>query len=114
MPALKPASKRALNEVTLRISFKARFDAGFNRSEEHTSELQSQSNLVCRLLLEKKKMLHATEATVPSLSPNPTNGAVAATPLAVAVHPPVVGTPASAARHVVAAGRSLEVRRPGG
>src|SRR5256886_12977980 len=32
------------------------FDAGaFNRSEEHTSELQSQSNLVCRLLLEKKK-----------------------------------------------------------
>src|SRR2546427_3226122 len=26
------------------------------RSEEHTSELQSQSNLVCRLLLEKKKM----------------------------------------------------------
>src|SRR2546430_8713234 len=27
------------------------------RSEEHTSELQSQSNLVCRLLLEKKKRL---------------------------------------------------------
>src|SRR2546427_11399902 len=30
------------------------------RSEEHTSELQSQSNLVCRLLLEKKKKLSAT------------------------------------------------------
>src|SRR2546430_12348400 len=29
------------------------------RSEEHTSELQSQSNLVCRLLLEKKKQLPA-------------------------------------------------------
>src|SRR2546427_4848411 len=28
------------------------------RSEEHTSELQSQSNLVCRLLLEKKNKLH--------------------------------------------------------
>src|SRR5688572_31879159 len=28
---------------------------GLPRSEEHTSELQSQSNLVCRLLLEKKK-----------------------------------------------------------
>src|SRR2546430_8748303 len=28
-----------------------------NRSEEHTSELQSQSNLVCRLLLEKKKII---------------------------------------------------------
>src|SRR2546430_12388284 len=29
--------------------------SGSTRSEEHTSELQSQSNLVCRLLLEKKK-----------------------------------------------------------
>src|SRR2546430_12284335 len=29
--------------------------AELRRSEEHTSELQSQSNLVCRLLLEKKK-----------------------------------------------------------
>src|SRR2546430_6059495 len=28
---------------------------GVGRSEEHTSELQSQSNIVCRLLLEKKK-----------------------------------------------------------
>src|SRR2546430_7380843 len=28
----------------------------YSRSEEHTSELQSQSNLVCRLLLEKKKL----------------------------------------------------------
>src|SRR5688572_32654067 len=31
------------------------------RSEEHTSELQSQSNLVCRLLLEKKKKKKNTE-----------------------------------------------------
>src|SRR2546430_7166097 len=30
-------------------------DSDLRRSEEHTSELQSQSNLVCRLLLEKKK-----------------------------------------------------------
>src|SRR2546430_10134282 len=30
------------------------------RSEEHTSELQSQSNLVCRLLLEKKKVQSST------------------------------------------------------
>src|SRR2546430_10418581 len=30
------------------------------RSEEHTSELQSQSNLVCRLLLEKKKIRRST------------------------------------------------------
>src|SRR2546430_8609483 len=35
------------------------------RSEEHTSELQSQSNLVCRLLLEKKKKqtIHCTSST---------------------------------------------------
>src|SRR2546430_13275012 len=33
------------------------------RSEEHTSELQSQSNLVCRLLLEKKKNIHNTTHT---------------------------------------------------
>src|SRR2546430_13499183 len=33
----------------------ARRRVGPRRSEEHTSELQSQSNLVCRLLLEKKK-----------------------------------------------------------
>src|SRR5688572_31883549 len=32
---------------------------GAPRSEEHTSELQSQSNLVCRLLLEKKKNTQA-------------------------------------------------------
>src|SRR2546430_13311342 len=33
------------------------------RSEEHTSELQSQSNLVCRLLLEKKKKNRTTFTT---------------------------------------------------
>src|SRR2546430_10361794 len=31
------------------------------RSEEHTSELQSQSNLVCRLLLEKKRLQQAAD-----------------------------------------------------
>src|SRR2546430_12505192 len=34
-----------------------------HRSEEHTSELQSQSNLVCRLLLEKKKKHKGTGTT---------------------------------------------------
>src|SRR5256885_8997148 len=33
------------------------------RSEEHTSELQSPCNLVCRLLLEKKKKYNCTQAT---------------------------------------------------
>src|SRR2546430_6985923 len=41
-----------------------------HRSEEHTSELQSQSNLVCRLLLEKKKIkpLHTLHVTVRDIS----------------------------------------------
>src|SRR5689334_23565997 len=35
-----------------------RIDRAASRSEEHTSELQSQFHLVCRLLLEKKKTKH--------------------------------------------------------
>src|SRR2546427_6491827 len=38
-----------------RVEHRDRVGAAGPRSEEHTSELQSQSNLVCRLLLEKKK-----------------------------------------------------------
>src|SRR2546430_11634049 len=45
--------------------------AGVGRSEEHTSELQSQSNLVCRLLLEKKKQ-QLILACRRSLTPFPT------------------------------------------
>src|SRR2546430_10987395 len=37
-----------------------------NRSEEHTSELQSQSNLVCRLLLEKKKKQNGEHTPITS------------------------------------------------
>src|SRR2546430_6149561 len=44
---------------------KNRFDY---RSEEHTSELQSQSNLVCRLLLEKKKTNTPYLSIVPALA----------------------------------------------
>src|SRR2546430_10098930 len=40
------------------------------RSEEHTSELQSQSNLVCRLLLEKKKGIPATYPDITDILPN--------------------------------------------
>src|SRR2546430_5471779 len=43
-------------DVAVQIGFPdAVLVQGSERSEEHTSELQSQSNLVCRLLLEKKK-----------------------------------------------------------
>src|SRR2546427_6938859 len=38
------------------------------RSEEHTSELQSQSNLVCRLLLEKKKHRSRRQPDIPRAS----------------------------------------------
>src|SRR5256886_4107047 len=38
--------------------------SGDGRSEEHTSELQSQSNLVCRLLLEKKKKKRSTRCRI--------------------------------------------------
>src|SRR5256886_17069208 len=40
----------------------------YNRSEEHTSELQSQSNLVCRLLLEKKKNKPAGDVFIADLA----------------------------------------------
>src|SRR5688572_32725950 len=40
-----------------------------DRSEEHTSELQSQSNLVCRLLLEKKKK-NKTTVQIFNLTPS--------------------------------------------
>src|SRR2546427_6111285 len=53
----RPAFERA-NAHRLEVPFVHRVpkvDVFAGRSEEHTSELQSQSNLVCRLLLEKKK-----------------------------------------------------------
>src|SRR2546430_12271194 len=50
---------------------KSRIEVLIVRSEEHTSELQSQSNLVCRLLLEKKKKTTSTTVfRLPSLSRN--------------------------------------------
>src|SRR2546430_10700184 len=50
VPAAPPAPGRDV-PATVR----GPLDLLVQRSEEHTSELQSQSNLVCRLLLEKKK-----------------------------------------------------------
>src|SRR5256885_7756363 len=45
-----------------------------HRSEEHTSELQSPCNLVCRLLLEKKKKNnHTASTTLPHTSSTPTS-----------------------------------------
>src|SRR2546430_14907390 len=47
---------KALEIKVLPLNSEAIRKALQERSEEHTSELQSQSNLVCRLLLEKKKI----------------------------------------------------------
>src|SRR2546430_8365992 len=51
---LGPAHRYSSSPALARCLFTHRRSAK-KRSEEHTSELQSQSNLVCRLLLEKKK-----------------------------------------------------------
>src|SRR2546430_5648085 len=54
----------------VRASFGSRVvtdNATLTRSEEHTSELQSQSNLVCRLLLEKKKKVARAHDRRPSV-----------------------------------------------
>src|SRR5688572_31491185 len=54
---VRPALDCAAAQVRDRVGpGPRRRGAGALRSEEHTSELQSQSNVVCRLLLEKKKL----------------------------------------------------------
>src|SRR2546427_8955378 len=45
----------SIHGILVQLPLPAHIDDHKVRSEEHTSELQSQSNLVCRLLLEKKK-----------------------------------------------------------
>src|SRR5438309_7793689 len=57
-PATSAGAARRLAAARVRKEAKAR-----NRSEEHTSELQSQFHLVCRLLLEKKKKDKNTRIT---------------------------------------------------
>src|SRR2546430_9867905 len=49
-----------LDKVVIQEAEKRPAAVHLMRSEEHTSELQSQSNLVCRLLLEKKKEMRQT------------------------------------------------------
>src|SRR5688572_32671746 len=64
----RSASRTSHHCLLMNIPFERRtLDNGLDvlvhqdRSEEHTSELQSQSNLVCRLLLEKKKQRTLTQ-----------------------------------------------------
>src|SRR5256886_9191089 len=60
-PRLREATRQA-------VAHGAQSETAPERSEEHTSELQSQSNLVCRLLLEKKK-IYTSRITYPN-TPN--------------------------------------------
>src|SRR5256886_12418245 len=53
-PSHCPSSAPVHSEASRAQSFRT-LACARHRSEEHTSELQSQSNLVCRLLLDKKK-----------------------------------------------------------
>src|SRR5256885_6673738 len=59
----KPLDRRPIH-VAARVA--AVVVVGRDRSEEHTSELQSPCNLVCRLLLEKKKKI--TDAHAPHMT----------------------------------------------
>src|SRR2546427_9409570 len=54
-PVMPPMAKVHMKPTVHSIGTVKRMRPRYMRSEEHTSELQSQSNLVCRLLLEKKK-----------------------------------------------------------
>src|SRR5436190_7022029 len=51
-------------DVAPTVRSAARTVGATSRSEEHTSELQSHSDLVCRLLLEKKKLARKSRATL--------------------------------------------------
>src|SRR5205809_5219505 len=58
-PAAAPFRKpRRLREPFLLSTIHSSIGSVLQRSEEHTSELQSRLHLVCRLLLEKKKSVH--------------------------------------------------------
>src|SRR5256885_3482820 len=57
---IDPAKMTPAHAASYRAGLAAALDAGYailERSEEHTSELQSPCNLVCRLLLEKKNII---------------------------------------------------------
>src|SRR3712207_7878986 len=63
LPILRKRKRRSVEEIFLPRNFIHRQRRGPDRSEEHTSELQSRQYLVCRLLLEKKKTTTTTHNT---------------------------------------------------
>src|SRR2546428_3189335 len=69
----QPGLERAGRIVDAGVDDAAVVRAGVERSEEHTSELQSRSDLVCRLLLEKKNTTLVLLVVVPAGLPTATN-----------------------------------------
>src|SRR5438034_3750076 len=64
LPISQPHRLRVPVRCAVRLGYGGREHPTGDRSEEHTSELQSHSDLVCRLLLEKKKKKKIKKPTV--------------------------------------------------
>src|SRR5205809_3608514 len=60
----RPHEDASASGATNHISLEPRVDVPGDRSEEHTSELQSRLHLVCRLLLEKKNKKKLIQANI--------------------------------------------------
>src|SRR2546430_3829277 len=86
----------------------------FQRSEEHTSELQSQSNLVCRLLLEKKKKHTPLSTCEEHAGPLPSRSllSVTARRASVTPRPPSVNDQQHTCASVISMTRSATVTSP--
>src|SRR2546422_3690257 len=69
VPIPPRAKNGASRPVTVKPTVTGREAPFFARSEEHTSELQSRLHLVCRLLLEKKKILRRIRLISAPLAP---------------------------------------------
>src|SRR5256885_6623731 len=69
LPIFRGAFSEARDYKKSWEDYDKRLAAGEKRSEEHTSELQSPCNLVCRLLLEKKKSFLSFSILLLNLSP---------------------------------------------
>src|SRR2546427_9246945 len=74
--AIDPMNKNTLAKLFGAWQLLGKKDSVLHRSEEHTSELQSQSNLVCRLLLEKKKKKRNSRQFSPEVPRASQHGAV--------------------------------------
>src|ERR1039457_2046732 len=96
----------------MKIHFHADDDLDEIRSEEHTSELQSPCNLVCRLLLEKKKHKMRITSSQASMDIIPASPVPAAPGLASLRHRLGHPPPADSARSVCVFFSFLMIRRP--